>query len=210
MGTEMTALIIGGGILLNPQKVLDKISDIEPDFIIACDSGYDNAKKLSLKPQIVVGDFDSISSEIIGAEVIKLKPEKDDTDMRVAVDLAVSKKCENITILCATGGRLDHFYANMSILEYLDKRGIDAKVIDEQNVISVSKSGKTTYENISKYVSIVPIDEQIVLTTENLKYEVQDLVVFRENMVSISNESLGEFFSLELKQGKAFVIQSDN
>ncbi|MFI3227050.1 MAG: thiamine diphosphokinase [Clostridia bacterium] len=206
----MTALIIGGGVLCDAKKVLVKIVDYNADLIIACDSGYDNAQKLGIKPQVVVGDLDSVSSEIIDTEIIQLQPEKDDTDMRVAVDLAISKQCENITILCATGGRLDHFYANMSILEYLDKQGIDAVIMDEQNVITVSKKGKTAYKNISKYVSIIPIDEKIVLTTENMKYEVQNLEVFRDNMVSISNESLENTFSLDISNGKAFVIQSDN
>lgn len=205
----MTALIIGGGVLINPEKIREKLAGNEFELIIACDSGYDNALKLSIKPQMVVGDFDSIKNTVSDAEIVVLPAEKDDTDLRVAINLALEKKCEKVTILCATGGRLDHFYGNVSSLEYLEKHGVDAEIIDEQNVISLSKKGKITYKNISKYVSVIPICEKIILSTENLKYEVENMEIFRDNIISISNESLKETFSLEIDGGKAYIIQSD-
>lgn len=204
----MTAFIICGGILQDSQKILEKIKNYNADFIIACDSGYDNALKLGIKPEIVVGDFDSIKNDILDCEIIKLPTKKDDTDLRVAVDITVQKKCENVIFLCATGGRIDHFYGNMSHLEYLDKKNISATIIDEQNIINICKNKKTTYKNISQYISIIPITEKIVLTTENLEYKAEKLVVNRENIISISNECEQEFFSITVDEGKAYIIQS--
>lgn len=205
----MTALIIAGGILENEAVIKEKTAHNRYDLIIACDSGYDNAMKLGICPQYVVGDLDSVQKDIKNCEIIKLQPEKDDTDLRVALNFALSKKVCNITILCATGGRLDHFYANASNLEYLDNLNITAQIIDENNVISIIKNSKKSYKNISKYVSIIPIDEKIVLTTANLKYKADKLEILRENIISVSNESLSDEFFIEVL-GKAYVIQSSD
>ena len=206
----MTALIIAGGVLLDPEKIAEKVDFLEFDLIIACDSGYDNAKQMSVKPQYVVGDLDSIKSQITDAKVIKLKPEKDDTDLRVAINFAIEKGAKTITILCATGGRLDHFYGNMSNLEYLDTCGIDGNIIDEKNTITINSKGTKKYKNISKYISVVPISDEIVVTLHNLKYKADRLVVKRQNIVSISNECEVDEFIVEVLEGKAYIIQSDN
>lgn len=205
----MTALIICGGVLTSATKIIKKIQNFDYNLIIACDSGYDNAKKLNLKPQIAIGDFDSVKSEILDAEIIKLNPEKDFTDFRVALDVAIDKKCDKIIILCATGGRIDHLLANFTNLEYLQNKNIFGMIIDEQNIITISQNKKTTYKNISHYISILPIDEKIILSTENLKYEVKNTEIARQNVISVSNESVFEEFSLEII-GKALVIQSDD
>lgn len=205
----MTAIVIAGGKLFDAQKIIGKISNYSKDLIIACDHGYDNSKLLGLNPHIIVGDLDSIKGSVCDSEIIKLPCQKDETDLRVGIDIAVDKKCTNIVILCATGGRLDHFYGNVSNLEYLHDKKINATIIDEQNIITISDKNQI-YKNISKYVSIIPIGEKIIFSTESLKYSAKNLEVCRKNIISISNESESEFFSIDIKKGKALIIQSDD
>ena len=46
----------------------------------------------------------------------RYKPEKDETDMELAFNWAVEQKPNNYSIFGATGGRLDHLFANVQLL----------------------------------------------------------------------------------------------
>ncbi len=202
----MTCLIIAGGMIFDKDIIKNRIQNLSFDYVIAADSGYDNAKILGINVDEVVGDMDSIL-EVPNIKATKLIPEKDDTDLKVCVEIAVEYGVKSIVFLAVTGGRLDHFFANVSILEYLNEKNVFAMIIDEQNMISYL-SGEKNYKNTSKYVSIVPISDEICLTTLNMKYEATDLTVKRTNMISVSNEALSEDFSIKV-DGKALIIQSD-
>ena len=74
--------------------------------IIAADSGYDTAKRLSIVPDAVVGDFDSASSpdELVRLGFIPCPRDKDDTDTAIAI-----RMCGGAYDLIGGGeGRLDH------------------------------------------------------------------------------------------------------
>lgn len=199
-------VIVAGGILYDADKVLSKIPDY--DEVIAVDLGYENARKLGLKPSVFIGDFDSCANTEIECEVIKFDPVKDVTDLRLAVDFAVKNNAKKLTFLCCTGGRLDHLLNNFSILNYAFSLGIECQMIDEFNVVEPIKSMKK-YKNISKYVSIVPICEKICLSVSNMKYPMENMTVNRENIVSISNECTCDEFEIVVNSGSGFVIFAD-
>lgn len=211
MGNQKKCLIIGGGVLTNADIIKQKVLKLECSLIIACDSGYDNAKKLGLSPEILVGDLDSIqNTNVNDCEIVKLNPEKDDTDLKIAIELAISKDFNEFYIICATGGRLDHFLCNLSILEYIDELGFEGFVIDEYNEISINNQQCKTYKNTSKYVSVIPITETIDITLENLKYPLDNYTVSRQNIISVSNEATCLEYKINVLKGKAYIIKSDN
>lgn len=201
----MTCLIVAGGIILDESKVLSKIPKY--DYVITADSGYDNACKLSIKADVLIGDLDSIQSSP-DIETIKLKAEKDETDLKVATDFAIDKGYSKIIYLAATGGRIDHMLCNISLLEYADTKGIEAEIIDEINVVSYL-SGKQVFESKSKYVSVIPTSEKIIFSAKGLKYKAENLEVKRCEVVSVSNEPVSEFFEIEILQGQAIIVQAD-
>lgn len=205
----MIALIIAGGKLLEPKVLLKKIEKNDYDIVICADSGYNHAKKLDIKPDIIIGDMDSVNSNDFSCEFIKLNTEKDETDLRECVLYAFEKGFKAIDIICATGGRLDHFLSNLSILEFSHKMNINTRIIDENNVITILGS-KKKFENISQYVSIIPITEFVVCSGKNLKYKMENLTVKRDNLITISNESVEKTFEIDIKEGLSYIIQSDN
>lgn len=203
----MKVLIIAGGELKDANKVCEKIDVSSYELVIAVDSGYNNAQKLNITPDIVIGDLDSVSNLDFKGEIIKYNPEKDETDLMLACNY--EKNAEVIDILCATGNRLDHFMGNLSILENLYMLNINARIIDEKNIISVLKS-KLEFVNVSKYVSIIPITQEIELTCKNLKYPADKLIVNRNKIISISNEAISDKFLIDIRKGSAFIIQADD
>ena len=57
------------------------------DFVIAADKGYQTARKLKLRIDLVVGDFDSLGRVPTGDNVVILPVEKDQQLLAVRVSL---------------------------------------------------------------------------------------------------------------------------
>lgn len=206
----MKVLIIAGGELRDSGKVRQRIEVMDYDLVIAVDRGYNNAQKLGIAPDIVIGDLDSIDRlelDKFKGEIIRYNPEKDETDLMLTCEY--EKNAKSIDILCATGGRLDHFMGNLAVLENLHNKDIYVRIIDEKNIITVLQ-GKQQYHNLGKYVSVIPITDEIELTCTNLKYQANKLTVKREKLISISNEAISHEFEIEISKGKAYIIQADD
>ena len=117
------ALIIAGG---NPVKdaVVTAITGQlgEPAFVIAADSGLDEAFRIGLTPDLVIGDMDSVSSAALdraaslGTTIEQHPVAKDATDLELAIDAAAAAGYERATIIGGTGGRMAHTLANALLL----------------------------------------------------------------------------------------------
>ena len=82
---------------------------------------------------MIVGDFASSKRPInCCSEIISLPVRKDDTDMFYAVKEGIRRGCDEFILVGATGGRLDHTYANFCVLKYIADRKIPARIIDSK------------------------------------------------------------------------------
>lgn len=180
-----------------------------PNAIIVCaDGGLRHARKLGLTPQLMITDCDSLN-ETAGQEVIRLTPEKDDTDMQACVRESIARGCRRLYLVCASGGRLDHMLANLSLLEEAEQLGAVCTLIDSQNEVFFHGGGQKCFQNNfgHRYFSIVPLDESLRgVTIQNAKYPLQDAVVARAGMITISNEALGDVVQITILEGKAYVV----
>ena len=140
-------LIITGG-RTETDLVAEVYDSYSPDIVIVADRGVIAARELNIIPEYVVGDFDSGDAavveyfrtqfEICGKPMIKtFNPEKDETDTELAISLALTLNPSELVILGATGTRLDHTMANIELLYRIMQSGINARIIDEYNVISI-------------------------------------------------------------------------
>ena len=102
----------------------------EADFVIACDRGYAYAKEAGIRPDLLVGDFDSYRGALDkSVPVLDLPVEKDDTDTMAAVRWAVSEGFSELRLYCALGGRLDHLMGNIQALGFACERGVKASLL---------------------------------------------------------------------------------
>lgn len=112
--------------------------------VVAVDGGLEAAKELDIIPDVIVGDFDTVHPEIL-AYYRKMEhivwevhqPEKDDTDTELAIKQALAMNCSHITLLGATGGRLDHMIGNIHLLFPCLQKGTYAEIVDSQNRLSI-------------------------------------------------------------------------
>lgn len=165
----MRTVIIGGGSLDIETAI--RVINGEKVFLIAADRGLDYCRLLHIRPQLAVGDFDSVSEgtklmipdfEREGMTIIRLNPEKDDSDLEAALDIAVDKVPDgNIDILGATGSRIDHLIGNIGLLKRAHDKGRCAMITDRTNRLRLlPEGGRVSIRRDSqygRYVSLLPV-----------------------------------------------------
>lgn len=209
----MAALIIGSGSDLSR----DCIENIHIEYVICADGGLEKVPGLNLKPDLILGDFDSVNSSMLngyrdsGTEIYAFPPEKDFTDMELAVETAVERGFKDIVLTGATGTRLDHTIANMQLLEKYHKQGISIEIIDNNNHIGII-SGNTDIKIKKKrdhFVSLVPVTETLEgLTLRGFRYPLNNVTVERGTTLLISNEITEEEGRIILTKGTALTFIS--
>lgn len=232
----MDAVIIGGGSL-HRQAFTTFFNRNKRDslYVIAADHGLDHCTEMGIRPDLIIGDFDSasdqmkaavdrLSSEDSGIEIIRLNPIKDDTDMEAALRQAQKRTDGDITILCGTGTRLDHVIANIRLMGLMfddDSAGSasslrlmrHAYLIDDTNRIQLIKGpGKLTIGRTSqygKYVSVIPLTTDVEgLTMEGFFYPLKDAHISGYSSLTISNEITEDQAVIAVRAGAAAVLET--
>ena len=140
MPTSKTCLIISGGDFSPLPAELPSF-----DYVIACDRGYQYASRFGLRPDVIIGDFDSSSQPDTEIPLLVHPVMKDDTDTMLAVRHALEKGCRQIIICCALGGRFDHAFANIQSLAFAAKAGAIARMISDDTFITVFPGGRMSF-----------------------------------------------------------------
>lgn len=181
---------------------------------IAADSGYHNASRLGQRVDILIGDRDSIGAVNLPGdiEIIELEPEKDLTDTQAAVELAVSRGVEDLTIIGGIGTRLDHTVSNMYILEDMWRRGIYCKLVNGYNRVSYINSTSTIVgRGRYKYLSVIAADEKVKgVTVDGCRYPLKDYTLERRIQFAVSNEIDGNCAMISVRRGGIFIIESND
>lgn len=178
------------------------------DAVILCDSGLRHMEKLCVKPDLIVGDFDSHPNPLLDVETIVLPCEKDDTDTFYAVKEAVRRGYETFLLLGVIGGRLDHTLANLSILRYLDSLGKAATAVDDYSEIEVVSSAATVDDSYA-YFSLLSLDSAARgVTITGAKYPLDHGVITGDYQYGVSNEPLkGQTAVITVEHGRLLLIK---
>lgn len=200
--------IVSGG------KIDDELfyKEFEPRHTICADSGLDNALKVGLIPDVVIGDFDSISSkgmiaiENLKIEKIEFPKDKDMTDTDLAIEYAIKSGFEQITILGALGDRVDHSLSNiLNLYKYKDYK-ID--IVDSINRICLLVDDLVLYKDNSYYSIIALSNAGLDLSLKGFKYSSEDLHIDFGSSLAISNEISDKEALISVKNGFGLLIQS--
>ncbi len=141
MENERICAILAGG----PEEGIPCEPVPESAFILCADSGLHLAERLNRKPDLVLGDFDSLGAVPEHLPHMTVPVEKDDTDTMLAVRVALEKGFRDIRIYGAFGGRLDHTLANLQTLEYLRQQGADGFLAGASDCARMLCGGETLH-----------------------------------------------------------------
>ncbi|QQS38182.1 MAG: thiamine diphosphokinase [Ignavibacteriales bacterium] len=205
-------LVLANG---NPpaKSVISYLNNIGYNKLICADGGANKALSLKLKPDIIIGDLDSISSKTLRyfkgkSRIIRLK-RQNDTDVEKCLKHLISKKINEVILLGVTGDRLDHTFCNLGIvLKFYNK--IKITIIAENSVLQPVTGSATFITKSKEIISLYGIDPKTKITTKGLKYSLNN-----ENLPfgirdGTSNLALGNEITLNVKKGIIFMIRDFN
>lgn len=201
MGFGRTVLFSGGK--MNLEFVSKYLKKQRFDKVVCVDAGLTGAALLGIHVDAVLGDFDSVPSEVL--EKFKLHPmgvknsttfvsypaAKDYTDTSMAVEWVLDMKPSEIVILGATGGRLDHLLANINILYEPLKKGVPAYLVDEFNRLYLINGAHSFYREdiFGKYISFLPLTTCVTgVTLKGFEYPLDNEILKIGMSRAISNE----------------------
>lgn len=188
------------------------LNDIPPaSFIIACDRGYEYAVRCGIKPDLIVGDFDSCSvSTESGIPVERFRKEKDDTDTMIAVRHAVENGCTRLDMRCALGGRLDHLLANIQAAVYAAQNGAAVHIADESTEIYVVPPCEMSLDRREGFsLSLLAAsDECTGVCISGVKYPLSNARISNSFPIGVSNEWRAPSAKFSFSSGILMIIMS--
>jgi thiamine pyrophosphokinase len=213
----MRGLIITGGSIQDG-FACEIIKNGGFELITAADSGMDFLYRNHIIPDIIVGDFDSADSNSLDyfreqsrVEFCRLNPEKDDTDTEFAIRDAISRGVTELTILGATGNRIDHVLSNVALLGIGIENDVGIEILDEHNRIRMVNQSMviSKKEQFGTYISLIPCTEKVTnLTLTGFKYNLTDFTLEGYNSLGISNEIVDDVAEIIFKNGILLVVES--
>jgi thiamine pyrophosphokinase len=178
------------------------------DYVIAADAGFLYSEKCGIKPDMIIGDFDSLGKIPKGNTVIILPQMKDETDMAAAIKEGEKQNCEIFRIYGGTGGRLDHTLANIQCLAELAQRALRGYLYDNASVITAIHNDCISFpEEASGTVSVFAHSDIAEKVCEKgLKYELDNAKIKNTFPLGVSNEFTGARSTISVKNGTLIII----
>ena len=184
------------------------------DKIICIDGGYSNLKALNLniKPDLIIGDFDSITDiedlNSFSKESKIFKDNQDETDIEYAIKILLSKY-NNINeldmIYCISNDRIDHLIGNILILKKIPN-SIKAKIITKNQTIYYLKNYLEINNKKGKTLSIIPMTNVEKIKSEGLKWKLDSVNLMFGFVGGISNIIEEDKVIISLEKGECTII----
>lgn len=181
------------------------------DMIICADNGLYHADHLGIKPDYIIGDFDSVNEELLKSydcvDKKFLSKHKDETDTESAVEYAINLGAKEIIIYGGIGSRFDHSFANVSLLARLITLGIKASIKNSHNTIYLVDNKMEINAPKDTLVSLLPLSSKVTgVDTTGLYYALNDAKFEMGKPYGISNVMTKNSATISVKTGKLLVI----
>lgn len=210
MGTlKERCVIIGGGDCT--ASFLTENIDAENDYIICADSGYDYAVSAGFTPDLLIGDFDSISAVPQDADKITLPVEKDVTDCVAAFEEGMKMGFTTFVLFGGTGGRFEHTFANISLMANASKSNLNFIIIDSKHIFrSITDSSITISHKDNQQISVFAYGGKAFGVTEKgFHYPLNDYTLDPfDGALGTSNDIVEEFGEISVKSGTLIIIET--
>jgi thiamine pyrophosphokinase len=198
-----------------PLTVSPVISDVifAADKLVGVDGGSRHLRSLGLRPHLAVGDMDSISGDLLdeyrreGVEMHLHPTKKDATDLELALELALTGGASRISILGATGGRLDHTLGNLFLLARCLPTGIPVCIMDQEQCIHLMDQALTLSGAVGDTLSLLPATpEACGVSLTGLEYPLHNATLTFGTSLGMSNVFVETQATVTLRSGRLFVF----
>lgn len=188
-----------------------------PDLLVAVDGGYAHLRAAGMRPDLVVGDFDSLGYVPDEAGVHAFPPEKDESDMELACRAAVQAGCDGLVLYGCLGGRVDHTLANLQVMQHLAREGLRVAAVGGGCGVAAlhgpsERTGRLAFSAIplqllregpyANFVSVFAWGGTAGGVSERgMKYGLEGALLPDDVSLGLSNELTGAPCSIEVARG---------
>jgi thiamine pyrophosphokinase len=207
-------IIIANGHLPDPARARGRLRS--GDRIICADGGAHHAAAIGLTPDVVVGDLDSLRPglrarlEAAGVRFERHPERKDETDLELALRLAVAEGAADIEVWAMLGGRLDHSLANVMLLARPEWAPARVCMVYEDQVAWPLRGGQEVSAEGSPgdLLSLVPLSPVVEgVTLEGVEWPLRAATLRFGSTWTISNRMVAPAARLKIEDGLVLVVQ---
>ncbi len=213
------AIIITNGFIENPALTYKRITALfgfVDCLIVSADGGAENALKMNLIPDVVIGDMDSIKVTV--KENIRVKSnktryiststDKDKSDTQLAVEYALKLGIKKMIIVGTLGDRIDHSLANLFLLASPSLRDIDIRILTDNSEIFIIRKPRTLSGEIGKIVTLISLSPYTYfIKTKGLKYKLENEKLMFSPVRGVSNVFTENKVYINIKEGILMIIK---
>jgi len=204
-------LIIANGNFLK-KEMLQKL--LQDKIILALDGAADRLKDLSILPNIILGDFDSIKnlSEWKQNQSIQIihAPDQNKTDLFKAIEYIDQLEAKSIHLVCGlSSSRVDHMLNNLRALRVFYQKNRPIYFYTDEQKIFFAKDELIRFSGkVGDIVGIMSFPKA-EFTSEGLKYNGQHFPLNFGFSESVAN-TFAENKAIIAIKGEALIIQTIN
>jgi thiamine pyrophosphokinase len=207
------AIIFANGIMKNWPAALELLP--ESDLLIAADGGLNHCRRWGITPHVILGDMDSVDPDDLddfaekGTEVIKYPERKDETDLELAIQLALERDIQEIFVLGALGARWDMTFSSVLILTSPMLRNASVKLLAEDQEIFCVHDGQSVKINgrSGDTVSLLPlVNDAVGVTISGFEYPLLEETLPRGTTRGISNVLRDPDASISIQKGHLLIV----
>ena len=209
----MSIIIFANGHLTSGSW-LDKYLKVSTKKV-AADGGLKHMVALNLKPDVIIGDLDSVDEALLtkfresGVTVLEHAPDKDETDLELALLHSKNFPEEEIFVFGGMGGRWDQSIANVLLLTHPDLKDQKIAFVDEGTRLWLINGSTSIYGSRGDLISLIPIAAPVrVAFTEGLRWPLKNEVLMPGRTRGVSNEMTGPRAQIGLSEGHLLCFHS--
>ncbi len=208
---DLAAIVVTGGAPV-PPSIRDELP--EAVWVVAADAGLEHARRIGLPVDVVVGDLDSVSEDVLEgfAGPVEHHPtDKDRTDLELALDLIRRHgHIDRVIVLGGGGGRLDHLLGNVAVLAAPAHAHLRIEWLTGSERVHVVWDHVELHGHAGDLVSLVAIGGPALgVTTEGLRWPLRGTRLDPSTSLGISNEMMGAIATVAVKEGRLLTIQPE-
>lgn len=199
-------VVLANGQFPQAEQPLDMLR--RASAIVCCDGAVANLLHHGMEPTAVVGDLDSLPAELHQRFTGKLYhfPDQNTNDLTKAVTWCQQQGYNRLTILGATGLREDHTLGNIGLLWRYSQMGVAVTLFTDYGIMLVAQGAVRFTSFEGQQVSLFAATPLTRVTTHNLMYPLEQSLL-PELWMGTLNQSLGEWFALDITDGGMVVFQ---
>lgn len=185
------------------------------DLVIAADGGANLCTAWGWPVHLVIGDMDSIHEKVArtlrqqGIPFDVYAPEKDETDLELALRQALERGAGEIIIAGALGARIDHTAANLALLALPQLATVKACIVDDGQTVWLVRDCHTVHGEPGDTLSLIPFaGDAHGVSISGVYWPLDNADLLLGPSLGISNRLIARQARISVRQGALLVVHT--